>query len=83
MKVASFKNHLLLVWKNVTDTKLILIHLFWLPYHLVFTGIRSEGYFWRGFAAALKQLPEALKKRQIEKQESTVTDAAVLASFKE
>lgn len=79
MKVASFKNHLLLVWKNVTDPWLITQHLLWLPYHLVFTSIRSDGYFWRGFVAALKQLPQALKKRQIEQRESTVSDAQVLA----
>lgn len=80
MKVASFKNHLLLVWKNITDPKLIVQHLLWLPYHLIFTSIRSKGYFWYGFLAALKQLPEVLNKRHIEIKESTVTDAAVLSS---
>lgn len=83
MKVASFKNHLLLVWKNVTDPQLIVKHLFWLPYHLIFTNIRSRGYFGIGFIAAIKQLPEVLKKRQIEKKESTVRDAKILASFKD
>lgn len=83
MKVASYKNHLLLIWKNITDPTLLLQHLFWLPYHLIFTTIRSGGYFLRGFFAALKQLPEALAKRQIELKESTVSDATILASFKE
>jgi len=83
MQVASYKNHLLMVWKNVTHPLLIAQHLFWLPYHLIFTGIRSKGYFWRGFVAALKQLPEALIKRRLEQQESTVSDAKILASFKD
>jgi GT2 family glycosyltransferase len=83
MKIASFKNHLLLVWKNLTDPWLVLQHLFWLPYHLIFTSIRSRGYFLSGFFAALTQLPEAIAKRQIELKESTVSDAKVLASFKE
>jgi GT2 family glycosyltransferase len=83
MKVASFKNHLLLVWKNITDPFLFAKHLFWLPYHLILTSIRSNGYFLRGFFAAIKQLPEAMNKRQIEKRESTVSDAKVLASFQE
>jgi GT2 family glycosyltransferase len=83
MKVASFKNHLLLVWKNITDADLFMRHVLWLPYHLIFTNLRSRGYFWQGFAAALTQLPQVIKKRHREKQESTVTDAAVLASFKE
>lgn len=80
MKVGSFKNQLLFVWKNITDTNLIIAHIMWLPYHLIVTNFRSGGYFGRGFIAALKQLPQALNKRQIEIKESTVTDAVVLSS---
>lgn len=83
MKVASFKNHLLLVWKNVTEPKLFIEHLLWLPYHLLFTSVRSDGYFLRGFMEAVRQLPEAMRKRQVEIKESTVSDETVLASFKE
>jgi len=56
MKVASFKNHLLLVWKNM--------HVLWLPYHLVLTSIRSDWYFLRGFMQAVKQIPDVWKKRK-------------------
>jgi GT2 family glycosyltransferase len=83
MKVASYKNHLLFVWKNITDPHLFLAHLLWLPYHLFFTTIRSGGYFGLGLIAALKQLPEVIKKRQIEKRESTISDVEVFASIKE
>lgn len=83
MKVASFKNHLLLVWKNVTSKRMFAAHLFWLPYHLIFTTIRSDGYFLRGFIEALKQIPQVVSKRRIEAKESTITDEKILASFEE
>jgi len=83
MKVASFKNHLLLVWKNITDPWLLAQHLLWLPYHLLLTTIRSRGYFLLGFKAAIKQLPEVLDKRRREKKESIKSDVEVLGSFKE
>lgn len=83
MKVASYKNHLLLVWKNITQPSLFIQHLLWLPYHLLFTSIRSEGYFLRGFIEAVKKIPEVISKRQQEAKESRLTDEQVLATFKE
>ena len=63
IQIISFKNQLLFVWKNITDLNYLIKHFFWLPYHLVFTSIRSRGMFLIGFCLALKQLPEVLKRR--------------------
>ncbi len=51
----SYKNQLLFVWKNITSIKLLMTHLLWLPYYIVFDP-------W-GFWLALIQLPEALLSR--------------------
>lgn len=78
---ASYKNQFLLVWKNITDTKLLLNHLFWLPYHLVFTTIRSRGLFLLGLLWALVQLPQTLPLRWMERRYSIYTDMQVLNQF--
>lgn len=64
IQIISFKNQFLFVWKNITDKGYLLAHLFWLPYHLVFTNRRSRGLLGIGFLLAVKQLPEALESRK-------------------
>jgi len=51
----AYKNQLLFVWKNITSIKLLMTHLLWLPYHIVFDP--------SGFFLALLQLPEAVRGR--------------------
>lgn len=55
MEIMSFKNGLLFMWKNAKGMEL-LKHFFWLPYHVVFTTLRSRGLFLQGFIQALKTL---------------------------
>jgi GT2 family glycosyltransferase len=78
MQIASFKNQFLIVWKNITHLPYVLSHMFWLPYHLVFTGIRSHGALVIGFMQAIGVLPQILKKRALEKSAQTVSDVKIL-----
>ena len=64
IEIYSFKNQFLFVWKNITDSKYLLSHLVWLPYHLTLTNFRTDGRLLQGFILALKQLPEVLKSRR-------------------
>lgn len=48
MEVMAYKNSILFMWKNARGLDLI-SHLVWLPYHLVWTTLRSQGRFLRGF----------------------------------
>jgi GT2 family glycosyltransferase len=64
IKIISFKNQFLFVWKNITDWQYLVDHLIWLPYHLVFTCCRSHGLLFFGFLLALAQLPEAVISRR-------------------
>jgi len=57
MEVAAYKNQILFVWKNIRSWQL-LQHFIWLPYHLIFTTIKSKGLFLIGFLQALLQLKE-------------------------
>ena len=61
--IYSMKNQLLFVWKNISSPLLLIQHVFWLPYHLLFTTVRTKGLFFISFVLALCQLPEALASR--------------------
>lgn len=50
--VMSFKNAFLIMWRDAPMLEKIK-HIFWLPYHLVFTTLRSRGAFLYGFFQAL------------------------------
>lgn len=62
MKVFAYKNQFLFVWKN-GDSKILLQHIFWLPYHLLKALFAGDFLFWQGLFLALIQLPEASKAR--------------------
>lgn len=79
MAISSYKNQFLIVWKNISSTRLVIGHLLWLPYHLVVGGLRTQGQMARGFLAALSQLPAIIPKRQVEIRDTTVSDADVFA----
>lgn len=48
----SFRNQILFVWKHIRGWQLI-EHLLWLPYHLIFTSLRSKGVFFQAFLEAI------------------------------
>jgi len=52
IEILSFRNQLLFVWKNFRG-KEFQQHLLWLPYHLVFSSVRSKGAFFVAFFMAL------------------------------
>lgn len=63
IEIASWKNQLLFVWKNITEPKLLTQHLLWLPYHLTVTSLRTRGAFLAAFIWALWQFPQAIVSR--------------------
>ncbi|MFH0943514.1 MAG: glycosyltransferase family 2 protein [Candidatus Beckwithbacteria bacterium] len=52
METMALRNQLLFVWKNIKGKKLLL-HFLWLPYHLIFTSLRTQGRFLIAFLQAL------------------------------
>lgn len=78
VEVASHRNSLIFVWKNIHDRRLLVSHLVWLPYHLTLTNWRTRGRFGRGFIQACKILPEILGRRAFEKRSVKVTDRNIL-----
>lgn len=52
MEQMALKNQILFVWKNIRGRQLG-EHFLWLPYHLVFTTMRTRGLFIKAFMQAL------------------------------
>lgn len=81
MEISSYQNQFLIVWKNITETKKIIQHLLWLPYHLSVTNYRSGGRLGEGFRQAMRKLPQILAKRKIEVTETVMSDDQILQQF--
>lgn len=79
IKIYSMKNQLLFVWKNISNPLLFMEHLFWLPYHLVFTTLRTKGLFLIALALSLLQIPEVLNSRKRASRYWRRTDEEILA----
>jgi len=55
VKIVSYRNQFLFVWRNANFQQWF-SHLFWLPYHLIFTTIKSRGLFLIAFFWAISRV---------------------------
>lgn len=78
IEITAFKNQILFVWKNITDSNLILLHCFWFPYHVIFTSIKTKGKFLKALPRVVRQLPQIFKKRRYESNFTQVYDKILL-----
>lgn len=83
MITASWKNQFLLVWKNISDPRMLIEHLAWLPYHLIVTNWRTAGAVGVGFWRALRHLPIVWQRRITHRKFWHRTDREVLALAKQ
>src|SRR3989344_5930895 len=81
IKIISYRNQILFVWKNITDRNYYLNHFMWLPYHLLRSLFTGEGVFVRGLLEALRKLPKIMEARRKAQKLFTRTDAQVLSVF--
>lgn len=77
------RNRYFLVWKNITDWKLLLQHFIFIPARLVVSLLKVKITFLIGFLCALKYLREVIKKRKLEKQFVKISDREIFSLFKE
>lgn len=81
VKKISYRNQISFIWLNITDMKYIILHMLWLPYHLLSTFIRGDYLFVWGLFLALFKLPKIIYKRNIRKRMFRITDREVLLPF--
>lgn len=72
------RNQLLFIWKNITSDELTRQHQLTMTKMLF-----KHPKYWSTFSAALKFLPEVLKKREVEKRDQKLTDEEILRMFSE
>jgi len=63
IKPIAYRNQLLFVWKNITDLRLTISHIVWLPYHFLATIARGDFAFSYGFVLALFRLGIVSRQR--------------------
>lgn len=78
----AYKNQFIFVWLNITDQKLIISHLFWLPYHLLSALLRRDILFIQGLFLAFLKMLYIIKKRKIYTKHFKITDFEILSKFK-
>jgi len=61
--VLAHRNMFLFIWKNIFDFKLILQHILFLPFRLIYSLITGKNELFIGFMQALAYLPVLTKER--------------------
>lgn len=83
VKKIAYRNQFIFTWLNLTDSKLLFLHLVFIPYHLIKTILRLDVLFTSGFFRALILLPKILKCREQNKQLFLKTDFEAVADLAE
>ncbi len=83
VKNISYRNQFIFTWKNITDSDLFILHVVWLPYHLLRALISGDWQFFNGLFMALVNFGRIHKSRQLVKKLFIKTDYQVLKDYKE
>lgn len=78
IKSYAMRNQFTFIWKNITDTNLLISHFIWLPYHLLSALMRLDKIFIKGFVLAVLRVPAIIKHRSIQKKQYKLTDKEVI-----
>jgi GT2 family glycosyltransferase len=76
------KNHYLFIWKNITDPALCRHHLAWLPLRVLGAPFYGRRMLAAAFVLALRQWPEAIRRRREVRRFEKVSDRAIFDLFR-
>lgn len=77
----SRRNRYLLIWKNISDSSLIIKHMFFIPCQLLVSLVSGNLNHFFALFEALKHLPAVIKKRRFEKHNRLVDDKDIFLLF--
>lgn len=80
-KAVAFRNQILFVLKNITDSKMLTSFFLFFPYHLLKTALRLDFSFWLGTLMVITKVPQAIKGRIEVKKLFVLSDREVFAKF--
>jgi len=75
----AYRNQLIFIWKNITDSILFRSHLLYVPYYLLKAFFRFDTAFLYGFLLALKLLPDIIQKRKKQKRIAVKKDSDIIS----
>lgn len=79
----SYRNQLIFIWKNITDGKLIFMHLVLFLPNLFYFFLKKEFSFFTALYETVKTIPHVLKKRKSQRRSFKSTDREILKMFYE
>jgi len=68
IKKIAYRNQLIFVWKNITDLKLLVSHIIWLPINVVLSVPRLDSAFIVALFNAMTKIPAIINKRGKQKR---------------
>jgi GT2 family glycosyltransferase len=74
----AYRNQFIFTWKNVTDSNLLLSHIFWLPYHFLKALLSGDLQLINGFLQALFLSGKIIKARRSAKKYFVKKDREVV-----
>jgi GT2 family glycosyltransferase len=77
------RNKYFLVWKNITDQKLLFQHLIFIPIRVFASLARGKLTPLVGFFCALGQIKSIVKRRRLQKQAAQLSDKDIFRLFKD
>lgn len=77
----AYRNQFIFVWKNITDGKLLLSNLLWIPHHLFISLITLNLSLLLGFLFAIYKIPVIIQKRFSQERLYKLSDIDILAQF--
>jgi len=81
VKATAYRNQFIFAWTNLTDSKLMLEHFLWLPYHFIKAILNLDTAFNLGFFNALKMLPKIIKSRNANLKIFKLSDQQVVRKY--
>lgn len=77
------RNKYFLVWKNITDKKMLFQHFIFIPARIIVSILRARLFPLIGLILALKKIDKVIKKRKAGKESAKIGDRDIFYVFKE
>lgn len=71
------QNELLMVWKNISDPRMLAEHVLWFPIRVFMACFRRDRGTLLGTVNAFKRLPRAIRARRVTNRMASITDPTV------
>lgn len=78
IKKIAYRNQIIFVWKNITETRLLLEHILTLPYHCLIAIVTRDWAFLAGLIQASGHFSQVMKARRIAKKLFVRKDSVIL-----